>query len=84
MSLGPDCDDFSRVLSISGGEVDAQATTCCSYIQEHFTAVKGVLPALQAAWNSGSLYETSLDLGGIHHGCMEEIKRGLLSSPLVH
>lgn len=67
MSLGPDGDDFSRVLSISGGEVDAQATTCGAYIQEHFTAVKGFLPALQAAWNSGSLYETSLDLGGIHH-----------------
>ena len=52
---------FSSILTITGNEIDAQAATCESYLQEHFKTGPSLLHVIQAAWDSKTHTDT---LGG--------------------
>ena len=43
-------ENFSRICTINGGEINAQAASCEDYMQEHFTVGKDLLHAFQTAW----------------------------------
>jgi hypothetical protein len=58
---------FSSILAISGNEIDAQAATCKDYLQEHFKTGQTLLHAVQATWDTKTLYNTEPPEGNLRH-----------------
>lgn len=67
MACYPNSTNFSRICTINGREIDAQAAACEDYIQEHFAVGKDLLCVIQSAWDLGASYEANPSEGGIHH-----------------